>query len=60
MGKYAKAVVATLGAALATAQTAIPMSAEAHGWLTVVIAAVTALSVYLVPNEPAGVDRGGR
>jgi len=51
MGKYAKAIVATLGAALAAAQTAIPMSDSAHGWVTVAIAALTALTVYLVPNS---------
>jgi hypothetical protein len=51
MGKYAKAVVATLGAALAAAQTALPMSATGHGWVTVLIAALTALTVYLVPNS---------
>lgn len=54
MGKYAKAIVATLGAALVTAQQALPMSAEAHGWLTVAIAALTALTVYVVPNTEAG------
>ena len=53
MGKYAKAIVATLGAALVAAQQAVPMSETAHGWVTVAIAALTALTVYLVPNaEP--------
>lgn len=52
MGKYAKAIMATLGAALASAQVALPMSASAHGWVTVLIAGLTALTVYLVPNEP--------
>lgn len=49
--KYAKALVAVLGAALAAAQTAIPMSDTAHGYVTVAIAALTAAAVYLVPNK---------
>lgn len=51
MSKYAKAIVATLGAAAVAAQQALPLTEVQHGWLTVGIAALTALSVYLVPNE---------
>jgi hypothetical protein len=52
MGRYAKAIVAVLGAVLTTAQTAVPMSQTAHGWVTVALAGVTAAAVYVVPNAP--------
>ena len=51
--QYAKAIVAGLTAALVAAQTAVPMSATAHGWVTVGLAGLGALGVYLVPNAPA-------
>ena len=51
--RYAKAFVAAASAGLLAAQTAIPMSATAHGWVTVAVAALAALGVYAVPNAPA-------
>ena len=51
--RYAKALVAAASAACVAAQTAIPMSQTAHGWVTVALAALTALGVYAVPNAPA-------
>lgn len=48
--RYAKAVVATATAALVAAQTALPMSPTAHGWVTVALAALGAVAVYAVPN----------
>lgn len=59
MGRYAKGIVAALGAALTVAQTALPMSPAAHGWVTVILAGLTAASVYLVPNEPMPSDAPG-
>lgn len=49
--RYAKALVAVVAAALTAAQTAVPMSAAAHGWVTVALAAAGALAVYVVPNR---------
>lgn len=54
MGKYSKAIVATLGAALTAAQTALPLTPIQHGWVTVALAALTAVAVYAVENKPAG------
>jgi hypothetical protein len=51
--QYAKAIAAVVTAALVAAQTAIPMSSAAHGWVTVVLAALGAAVVYQVPNAPA-------
>ena len=50
---YAKAIVAAATAALLAAQTAIPMSTAAHGWVSVGLAALGAVGVYTVPNAPA-------
>jgi hypothetical protein len=57
----AKAIIAGLvvgsTAALVVAQTAIPMSTAAHGWVTVglafLAAVATPIAVYRVPNVPA-------
>lgn len=49
---YAKGIVAAASAGLIAAQTAVPMSTTAHGWVTVGIAAVGAFGVYRVPNAP--------
>lgn len=52
--EYAKAIAAVATAALTAAQTAIPMSAAAHGWVVVILALLGALAVYQVPNaKPA-------
>lgn len=50
--RYAKAFVAVATAALLAAQTAVPLSTGAHGWVTVLLAALGAAAVYAVPNEP--------
>ncbi len=49
---YAKAIVAAASAGLLVVQTAITMSPNAHGWVTVSIAVLAALTVYAVPNAP--------
>jgi hypothetical protein len=46
-----KFVVAVLGAAEIAATNLFPANAQPH-WLTTVIAGVTAIMVYLVPNTP--------
>lgn len=46
MSKYRKAIVAALGAAL----TIIPAAFPAASWAAPVIAAASALAVYLTPN----------
>lgn len=56
MLRYAKALVAIATAALLAAQTAVPMSSGAHGWVTVALAALGAFGVYQVPNEPMPVE----
>lgn len=48
--RYAKFVAAVITAALVVAQTAVPMSATAHGWVTVALSALGAIAVYAVPN----------
>jgi hypothetical protein len=57
MARYAKAIVAAVAAALAAAQTTIPMSTAAHGWVTVALAALATYGVYRVPNAPAPVEK---
>jgi hypothetical protein len=52
ISRCAKAVVAAVSAGLLAIQTVITMSDNAHGWVTVSIAVLTALAVYLVPNAP--------
>ncbi len=53
MGKYAKAIVAVIGAALTAASGFVaPGSAWSHV-VTIGLAAVTAASVYAVPNTRA-------
>lgn len=49
---YRKAIVAGATAALTVAQTAIPMSTAAHGWVTVALAVLGAGGVYRVENAP--------
>lgn len=55
MGAYAKAIVAVLLAAAGAAQTA--MSADGRispqGWISIIIAALTALGVWAIPNHPS-------
>jgi hypothetical protein len=51
--KYAKAWAAIAGAALTAAQTALDLTPEQRGWVTIAIAFVTAVTVYAVPNAPA-------
>lgn len=53
MSQYAKAIVAVLGSAITTLLALIPPETSLWIALTVVSAALTALAVYLVPNEPA-------
>ena len=50
--RYAKAIVAALSAGLLALQTALPLSDQAHGWVTVSIAVLAAITVYTVPNAP--------
>lgn len=51
--QYAKALAAAGVAGLTAAQTAIPMSTAAHGWVTVALAVAGAVAVWWVPNAPA-------
>lgn len=60
MGNYAKAIVATVGAILETAQVAFPMSVTAHAWVTVALAGVTAFGVYAIPNQAGPPTRARR
>lgn len=53
IARYAKAGVAVVSAGLLVVQTVITMPANAHGWVTVVIAVLAAAGVYAVPNAPA-------
>jgi ABC-type nickel/cobalt efflux system permease component RcnA len=53
LARFAKAIVAVVAAGLLVVQTTITMSATAHSWVTVSIAVVSAIAVYLVPNAPA-------
>lgn len=48
--RYAKFIAAIITATLLTAQTAVPMSTAAHGWITVALAALGAIAVYVTPN----------
>ncbi len=56
MSVYAKAIYAVIMAGL-TAAAAIYVDVT---WLTIVIAALVPLGVYLVPNAPAAPDTDGR
>lgn len=49
VGPCAKTVAAA-AAALTAAQTVVPMSPAAHGWVTVALAGLGAVAVYAVPN----------
>lgn len=52
MKHYSKAIVATLGAAITTLLGLIPESSILWVILTVLAAALTSLSTYIVPNGP--------
>lgn len=53
MGAYAKFIVAVVGAGLAAVRLAITDSViTGDEWITIVLAALTAIGVYLYPNEP--------
>ena len=56
MDKYLKALVAAGTAALLAAQTAIPMSPNQHGWVTVGLALLGTYGVYRVKNAPMPQD----
>lgn len=49
---YAKAIAAIIGAAVTAALGIFPANTAVWQVLTIVAAAVTAISVYLVPNTP--------
>lgn len=54
MGKYAKAIVAVVGAGVAALQLALDDGIiVGQEWTAIVIAVVTAVGVYLVPNSDA-------
>lgn len=53
MGKYRKAIVAVLGAAVTTALTIPDLPPQWQQTLMVVSAMLSALAVYVVPNEQA-------
>lgn len=58
MQAYAKAIVATAGAALVALQVAISDGGvSADDWIKIGIATLTAIGVYLVPNVPASGDQ---
>ena len=50
MGKYAKAIVAAVTAGLIAAQTTLLANSPAQTYITIGLAALGALSVYLWPN----------
>jgi hypothetical protein len=50
--RYAKAIVAALSAGLLTIQSVITMSDRSRAWVTVSIAVLAAVAVYVVPNAP--------
>jgi hypothetical protein len=53
VAEYAKFIVAVIGAGLTAAlQFAAPDTSE-FKWLTIALAVVTAIAVYVVPNAPA-------
>jgi hypothetical protein len=53
MGGYAKAIVAVIGAGVAALQLALDDGViVGQEWTAIVIAVVTAIGVYLVPNAP--------
>lgn len=54
LGKYRKAVVAVIGAALEV----IPVVFGSASWAAPVIAVLTAVSVYLTPNAPKAPNAG--
>lgn len=54
---WAKALVATVGAAVTAALGILPAGSTTWTILTIVAAAVTALGVYLVPNVPSPVAK---
>jgi uncharacterized membrane protein YadS len=49
--QYAKFIVALIGAVVTSGVNLIPE--EYSQWLTVVVAVLTAVAVYAVPNKPA-------
>ncbi len=52
MGTYAKAIVASLGAAVTAMLGLIQESTQLWTVLTILAAALTAAAVYMVPNSP--------
>lgn len=54
MSSYAKAIVAVIGAGVAALQFALEDGVVVgQEWTTIIIAVVTAIGVYLVPNKGA-------
>lgn len=51
--KYAKGIVAVVGATITAALGIVPPSSTVWSVLTIISAAVTAVGVYLVPNKSA-------
>lgn len=52
--RYAKAIVAIAGAGLAALNVALDDGIfSQQEWIAVVVAVLTAVGVYLVPNEPS-------
>lgn len=52
MTRYAKAIVATIGATATTLLGVLPDGGTVWVILTAIVAACTALGTYLVPNRP--------
>jgi hypothetical protein len=50
--RYAKAIVAILGAAITSAVSLGLLEGKAAAWAQIALSALTALAVYLVPNKP--------
>lgn len=55
--RYAKALVAVLGAALTAASHTLPLTELQQGWVTIGLAVLSAAAVYAVPNAPSAPDR---
>lgn len=56
--KYAKFIIAVLGAALTSAAALVSPGTTAWTVLQVILAALTAIGVYVVPNKTSGVGPG--
>jgi hypothetical protein len=57
--KYAKAIVAVIGAVLTTVLVQFPDNADVQTWGPIVSSLLTAIAVYVTPNTPQYPDARG-